>query len=284
MGCIVYNGRNLSRFALSGAEALVFERRYGSLVSSAKGALVIYYAARATHNGGNYYAVARIGDVFPHPAAPTQLFATVSEYGRFPAGIPAFGPSRGYENALFGRNWHSMVQRTVRAIPDAEALAILEDVDRPGSPVAHDGLAEDSARYEHEPRGFDVVGRAKRWLQLRQQTRLEYGCRCSFTKCGQKDRSGEPEAECCHIWPVHEGGPDAIWNAILLGRSIHWAFDKHLISLEDNFRFVITDGLEPQYRQLLNPDGYARIPENPQSRPSLELLRVHRRKTLAGRG
>lgn len=110
MGCIVYNGRNLSRFALSGAEALVFERRYGSLVSSAKGALVIYYAARATHNGGNYYAVARIGDLFPHPAAPTQLFATVSEYGRFPAGIPAFGPSRGYENALFGRNWHSMVQ------------------------------------------------------------------------------------------------------------------------------------------------------------------------------
>lgn len=283
MGCIVYNSRNLARFALTGAEALVFEGKYGALVNSAKSGLVVYYAARTTHNGGDYHAVARIGDVFPHPVAPAHVVATVSDYSSFPVEIPAFGPNRNYESALFGRNWRSMVQRTARAIPDAEVLAILEDADIPRSPAAHDGLAEDSARYEHEPRGFDVVGRAKRWLQQRQQTRLEYGCHCSFTKCGQKDRSGEPEAERCHIWPVHEGGPDAIWNAILLGRSIHWAFDKHLISLEDDFRFVITDGLEPQYRQLLNPDGYARIPENPQSRPSLELLRVHRRKTLAGR-
>lgn len=222
--------------------------------------------------------MARVGRV-DSLVGERHLTASIDEFGRFETPVPAFGAGRAYESALFKRNWHSIVQRSVRAIPDAELLAILDEADPAAAFKVSAGFGEvDQTAYLSEQRDFDFVARARRWLGLRQLTRAAYAYRCSFTGCGQRGNGGELEAECCHIWPVSDGGPDTVSNTLLLGRSMHWAFDRHLISLNDDFSFIVADGLTPEYRRMLNPDGYARVPEDPHQRPSAGSLRRHRGK------
>lgn len=282
MGCIVYNDRNIRGRTWPDMPVLVFERNYGPLVSCAKDDLVIFYAARTTHNGGDYYAVGTVGRVYSS-AGDGHLTASLSEFSRFDSPVTAFASEGAYESVLIGRNWRSMVQRTVRAIPDAEALAMLDAASRVPAPSASGGFGEESSPFLADHRDKELVVRARRWIGLRQETREAYGHRCSFTRCKQRAQDGEIEAECCHIWPVSEGGPDVVSNTLLLGRTMHWAFDHHLISLNDDFSFLVTDRLAPEYRRMLNPDGYARVPADGILQPSREFLRRHRHKMKATR-
>lgn len=281
MGCIIYNDRNIRGQLLSNEPVLLFERRYYPLVSEAIDDLVIFYAARTTRSGGEYYAVGRVGRICSS-VGDGHLTASVSEFTRLEAPVPAFGAAGVYESALIGRNWRSMVQRAVRAIPDIEAEAILNDACATPVPAADNGFGEErQSPYMPFQRRREHVERWCRCISLRQRTRTEYQHRCSFTGCGQRGKFGQIEAECCHIVPVEDGGIDVISNTLLLGRSIHWAFDQHAISLNDDFSFIVTDRLAPQYASLLNPDGYAWVPKDPQLRPSVEFLRQHRSRMKA---
>ena len=46
---------------------------------------------------------------------------------------------------------------------------------------------------------------------------------------------GRADVEAAHIWPVAEGGPDIVQNSIALSATCHWLFDRHLISLRDDY-------------------------------------------------
>ena len=275
MSCIVYNVRNLDRFGLTGADAIIFERRYASTVFAAKGEPVIYYAARTSHNGGEYVAAGRVGDVFPHPVSSGHVLASVFEYSRFSVKVRAFGPGRNYEHSLFGYNWRSMAVRTVRPLPDDQALAILDDASSNSSSPQGFRELEQSA-YLPSARGIESFSRLRRWLGLRHRCRSAYDYRCSFTGIGLRDGKGNFEADCCHILPVADLGPDEISNSLLLCKTMHWALDHFLISLEDDFRIIVSDAFDPRYKSLLNENGHARIPADPALQPSVRYLRQHR--------
>lgn len=171
-----------------------------------------------------------------------------------------------------------MVQRTVRQLGEEEALAILDDAGAPMPGAPAGGFGEAGAPAYIDPQGTETVERLRRWIAVRHQARIAYGWRCCLTDTGQRSRSGATELECCHIRPLEERGPDSIRNVLLLGKSIHWAFDHYLISLEDDFRILTSDLLEEKYRRMLRADGYARMPADPALQPALEHIRWHRKQ------
>lgn len=289
MGSIVYNMRNLQRLSLTGLQTIAVERKYGRLVSAAHDDVVIYYAARVTHNGGEYRAFAKVGGIRPHPALSTHLLVEVSDYTPFPVAVPAFGPGRDYERSLFGHNWRSMAARGDRALSDDEAAAIIEAACRGWENTMHGGFVgedrqgfaeQDQAAYQEPPRERENFDRLRRWFANRRECRRRYDCRCSFTGSDLQDREGNPEGECCHIYQLRDGGPDIIQNMIFLCKRMHWAHDRYLITLNDDFSFLHSRFLDSRSRDMLHADGYARVPEDPALRPSLEFIHRHREEFL----
>ena len=87
------------------------------------------------------------------------------------------------------------------------------------------------------------------------------------------------EVDAAHIRPVEADGPDMVRNGIALMKSVHWAFDRGLVSLADDGMILTVDrGLDPSLRGLLRGDGVALLPSKIDERPHpgfLTWLREH---------
>ena len=84
-------------------------------------------------------------------------------------------------------------------------------------------------------------------------------------------------------WVVEDHGPDSPRNGIALSRTLHWGFGHGIISLEDNGRILVAGKLLPaQLHSLLNPNGYAHLPDNPLPKPHPQFLRYHRENRFRG--
>ena len=81
-----------------------------------------------------------------------------------------------------------------------------------------------------------------------------------------------------HIRPVAENGPDIVSNGIALSGTVHWMFDRGLISLDDDLTIVLSRQLnDPDgVRGLVNKKGQALSPIRLMERPHPAYLRWHR--------
>jgi putative restriction endonuclease len=95
--------------------------------------------------------------------------------------------------------------------------------------------------------------------------------------------AGRCEIMAAHIRPVAASGPDSPRNGLALSRTVHWMFDRGLLSAEDDGRILTTRRLVPeQVRRVLNPDGYLRWPDDRLVRPHPQFLRYHRETVFRG--
>ena len=89
---------------------------------------------------------------------------------------------------------------------------------------------------------------------------------------------GRAEAQAAHIMSVEAGGPDVITNGIALSGTVHWMFDRGLISLSDEGEILLSrkindiEGVE----KIIYPDRRARLPSSAAQRPHLRYLQWHR--------
>ena len=60
---------------------------------------------------------------------------------------------------------------------------------------------------------------------------------------------GRSEVQAAHIWPVADGGPDVVQNGLALSGTIHWLFDRHLISVSDDYRGMSRGMLKMEERR-----------------------------------
>ena len=56
---------------------------------------------------------------------------------------------------------------------------------------------------------------------------------------------GRSEVQAAHIRPVEDRGPDSVRNGIALSGTVHWMFDKGLISVDENFDILIAKDRVP---------------------------------------
>jgi putative restriction endonuclease len=140
-------------------------------------------------------------------------------------------------------------------------------------------VAEDQTPYELERDRVPMLGsRAVRDRAFRKRVLEAYDCRCALTGLKFINGGGRAEAEAAHIRSVEANGPDIITNGVALSGTVHWMFDRGLISLTDELEILISRKINDVegLRKIINSDGRARFPDNAEWRPHPRYLSWHR--------
>jgi putative restriction endonuclease len=264
-----------------------FPRRYLQVVQNAVGDWVVLRRPRA--DGGNlaYFATARVSAVEPDPTTPGMSYARLSDFLPFDDAVPWVADGRYAEEAL-----RNIPQREVGVYLRGRSVRSISDDDFVGLVIA--GLANifELARATSltfapafEPPGERVkrvvtclANRTLRDANFRRTVCEAYDGRCSITRLRISDAKGMWEAQGAHIWSVAAGGPDVVQNGIALSATVHWQFDRHLISVSDDYRLLIDTARVPDdYRALLTRHGdRLQLPDKQLNWPHPTYLAKHR--------
>lgn len=107
-----------------------------------------------------------------------------------------------------------------------------------------------------------------------------YDCTCAVTGLRIVNGGGRVEAQAAHIWSVASGGPDEVQNGIALSATAHWLFDRHLISLDEDFGLLVSHNKVPSdLLKLFPPNGRPiRLPGDRRLHPKPEYVGRHRER------
>jgi len=91
------------------------------------------------------------------------------------------------------------------------------------------------------------VNRKARNNVFRERIREIYDSSCAI--CGKKrlSRSNHPEVDSAHIYPKEKNGSDDLRNGIALCKLHHWAFDKGLFSIRDDYSIIVENRIKGDY-------------------------------------
>jgi putative restriction endonuclease len=89
---------------------------------------------------------------------------------------------------------------------------------------------------------------------------------------------GKAEAQAAHIWSVAAGGPDVVQNGLALSATVHWLFDRHLISLTDDYGLLVSHNRVPGELRTLFEHQLQRIrlPKDQALWPRPQYIQRHR--------
>ncbi|MDQ7070179.1 MAG: HNH endonuclease [Rhodobacterales bacterium] len=152
----------------------------------------------------------------------------------------------------------------------------------PAEVTGNPGMAEASAPFESAPlAGFRpevLMSRKFRDQSFARQVKAAYGGRCAISGLELRNGGGRPEVEAAHIRPVAHNGPDIVRNGLALSGTLHWMFDRGLISVASDYRILVShnkvDG--ETIKRLIAPEQKLFLPENKKDYPHPEYLRFHR--------
>ncbi|MGG5819351.1 HNH endonuclease [Falsiroseomonas sp. HW251] len=123
-----------------------------------------------------------------------------------------------------------------------------------------------------------LVNRKIRDAAFRGAVCAAYDNRCAVTGLRIVNGGGRAEVQAAHIKAVAEGGPDVVQNGIALSATVHWLFDRHLISLTDNYGLLVSHNKVPSELRTLFTRQLDRIylPADRALWPHLDYVRRHR--------
>lgn len=274
---------------------------YRQVADSVVGDWIVYREVRDGGGRQAYIGTGRVDSVEIDPDDLKQAYAHISSYLPFEPPI-AFGqaPSGHYwEEALRALPQRSLVGaslrgRSMRPLADADFAAIVaaalgetlmeENITRYGAGVreepvpplsGHPALpTEDFVRRVEQA----IINRKIRDANFRRIVCQAYDDTCAVTGLRIVNGGGRSEVQAAHIWPVEGGGPDIVQNGIALSGAVHWLFDRHLISLTDDYRLLVAHNRVPAELRTLfhNQMQRIRLPSDKASWPSPKYLGRHR--------
>jgi putative restriction endonuclease len=268
-----------------------FPRTYLRSVEEAVGDLIVYYEPRRGDGELAYFGTAEVVGVRPDPDLPDHFYADLRNYIDFDRKVPFREEGRHYESALRkpdGSHNMGAFQRAVRRIPDEEFAAIVaagfaSASPWPEAPLASAGLAEpEPAPFEYERHSL-LLSRPFRDRMFTRRVQQMYDRTCAVTGLRLLNGGGRPEVQAAHIRPVAAAGPDSVRNGVALSGTIHWLFDRGLMTFEDDYSIRTVRGAIPDsVAALISPTGRLRVPDDHQARPSAAFLRYHRENIYKG--
>ncbi|MDQ2893145.1 MAG: HNH endonuclease [Pseudomonadota bacterium] len=263
------------------------------LANAAKvvGNWIVYLEPRRAGKRG-YYAVAKVERIVPDPADAAMYLALIEpgsflEFGRdVPFQVDGLGVERGLLDAD-GRLNNGRAVQSIRSLSDGDfnrivGLGLVEE-DELLPRVDEDEPRYDRVLEEREPwegpidRATMLVSRPVRDRQFRKRVLDVYQSTCALTGMKLINGGGRAETQAAHIMSVKAGGPDVASNGIALSGTMHWMFDRGLISLSDDGDILLSrkindvEGVE----RLIFRDRKARLPSSPSNRPHARYLRWH---------
>ena len=274
-----------------------FPKQYLSRVKSAEGDWIVYYEPTKVRNRRGYFAVAKVERVVQDAGAP-GMYLALMEPGSYlsfaievpfllTGGRPAEGGLLNAAGRISGRA-QAAVRRlspqdfnliVTLGLDEREAVLPRMAEPRPLEPGSS-GLADfDQVAFEIErDRTSLLISRAVRSAAFRTGVLRAYGERCAVTGFKFINGGGRAEVEAAHIKAVEAGGPDAIPNGIALSGTVHWMFDRGLLTFGDDLEIQISRHVNDRegVGGLINPTGRLITPVDHRLRPRSDFLAWHR--------
>lgn len=259
-----------------------FPSRHLASASRMIGEWVVYQRTSEAGDRG-YYAMMQVERIIPDPTDNRMHLALAR-----PGSFLEFGRDVPVDAQHLGSRARSggYADRPVRAISAADfneiiRLGLAED---DFLPRTDDDDSPSLVREESQPwsgpveRSTLLVSRKVRNRQFRRRVLDVYSARCALTGVRLINGGGRAEAEAAHIMSVEAGGPDVVSNGIALSRTVHWMFDRGLISLGDDGDILLSRKINEtgSVERLIYHDRKARLPRSPLHRPHVQYLRWHR--------
>lgn len=269
-----------------------FPRTYLKAVEEGVGDWVVYYEPVKAGPRG-YFAVARISKVIEKPGVEGRFLALIEpgSFLAFDREVPRLVDGRPLERALTEPDGTpkkgGVVQLAVRRLPDADFARIVnlglpQDLER-----------QEETRYDpHPPGGLEEVQvpferpvlerltrRPYRDVAFRRKVREAYDYRCAMSGLRLRNGGGRPEVQAAHIRPVEQQGSDSVRNGLALSGTLHWMFDRGLISVADDCETILVSRNKVPsdvVDRLLRPGGKLLRPQDPRNAPHPGNLQWHR--------
>ena len=275
-----------------------FPPQYRSIAEQLVGDWIVYREPQ--RNGGlrAYIAVARVLGVDVDPGRAGHSYATIVDYRPFDRPVPFSNNGAYAEAALREIDNPSRVGiylrgKSIRSVSETDFGVIV----RAG---LDETLARANAiRLELDPQHIDEetldlleappAEQARRIVQILLNRKLReasfrchvcdaYDNRCAVTGLQIVNGGGKAEVQAAHIWSVASGGPDVVQNGLALSGTAHWLFDRHLISLTDDYGLLVSHNKVPAELRGLFAKQLDRIhlPDNPKLWPHRSYVARHR--------
>ncbi|HJW40117.1 MAG TPA: HNH endonuclease [Rhizomicrobium sp.] len=263
-----------------------FPGRYLAQARQIERDFVVYYEPRRGNGRLSYIATARVERIQSDPGQPGYYYAKISDFVDFDVPVPFRGEGGLYEHSLQSEGQTGLsggFRNAIRTISEQEYEAILsagfQSVPLVAEQRPHDaGVEEDDADFRR-PIIEQVVRRPFREAAFARQVKAAYSGRCAFTRLEMRNGGGRTEVDAAHIKPVGDGhnGSDSIRNGLALSKTVHWMFDRGLLSVDSDYRILKAKSLVPEpILRLLHPSGQLLLPEKTPDRPHPAFLEYHR--------
>ena len=276
-----------------------FPRTYLNQVRQAVGDHIVYYEPRRSSvdlsSGGgrqSYFGVARVIDVVEDKESVDHYYALVDDYLDFDRVVPFAEGDEYYESALKkadGSTNKGAFGRAVRTIPDDEFDRILKSGFAPVLGQSADAQLIDAPGFAEPPTPFErpivemTVSRPFRERSFMFNVRKAYSNRCAMTGLRLINGGGRPEVQAAHIQPVAAKGPNSVRNGLALSGTVHWMFDRGLISIGDDYKILIAKSHVPEDAlRLLNQSRAIHLPNDETLYPNAHFLKFHRNQIFKG--
>lgn len=279
-----------------------FPRTYLRQVEAAVGDWIAYYEPRRSSvdlasRGGRqaYFATARVQRIDRDLAREGHFYACVSDYLEFDRPVPFKEGTFYYEAGLRrsdGATSKGAFGRAVRNVTDVEYDAIVKagfvralmeaNSEHATSPESPTGFKEEERIFER-PIVELIVARPFRDAAFSTSVKTAYGNTCAMTGLKIINGNGRAEVQAAHIRPVSEGGSDSVRNGLALSGTVHWMFDRGLVSVDDDFSILFAKQQLPEpVRRLFRQELKLAIPTRYEICPHPAHLRYHRDKIFKG--
>lgn len=267
-----------------------FPRSYLKPVTEGVGDWVVYYEPVKAGARG-YFAVAKIARVIPKPGVEGRYLALIDpgSFLPFDREVPRLLEGRPLEAALTLADGSPKAggaqQLAVRRLPEAEFAAIvglglpvnLEAIEEVRYAPAYRHIDEAVAPFER-PVIERLISRPYRDVAFRRKVREAYDYRCAMSGLRLRNGGGRPEVQAAHIRPVNNQGSDFVRNGLALSGTLHWMFDRGLLSVADDHSILVSRNKVPSdvVDRLIAPGGKLILPRDPHDTPHPANLRWHR--------
>jgi putative restriction endonuclease len=285
-------------------------RTYLEVAQSTVGDWAVFREARRGGGREAYVGVARVTRVDADGGRPGYYYACLEDYLPFSSLVPLSLNGRYAEVALravipklvgvtlqgrsmrpldladFTEIVESGLSQTIapenatRLGLDADEIPLLE-FPAPAFPSHQlEGFAETVERRVEQM----LVNRKIRDANFRLQVCDAYENRCAVTGLRMINGGGRAEVQAAHIKPVALGGPDIVQNGMALSATVHWLFDRHLISIDEDFHLLVSHNRVPaELRNLFRPTHETiHLPRDRRLHPA-PLFLAHHREIFAGK-
>lgn len=268
-----------------------FPRTYLKAIQEAVGDWIIYYEPVKAGPRG-YFAVAKIEQVIPKPDVDGRYLALIEpgSYLPFDRDVPRLIDGLPLEASLAELDGTpkkgGAVQLAVRRLPDADFAKIVDlglpedlEVLEARNYEPHVRQFHEETEPFHRPVVERLTRRPYRDIAFRRKVREAYDFRCAMSGLQLRNGGGRPEVQAAHIRPVERRGSDSVRNGLALSGTLHWMFDRGLISVaEDCETILVSRNKVPGevVNRLLRPGGRLWKPQDQRNWPSPANLKWHR--------